>query len=51
MSKAFIAAVIQNSAEITAVAANRAAADLIDAIVKELKKTGGLRCLALALLL
>jgi DNA-binding protein HU-beta len=41
MSKAFIAAVIQNSAEITAVAANRAAADLIDAIVKELKKTGG----------
>ncbi len=41
MSKAFIAAVIQNSAEITAVAANRAAADLIEAIVKELKKTGG----------
>ncbi len=30
MSKAFIAATIQNSAEITAVAANRAAADLID---------------------
>ena len=41
MSKAFIAASIQNSAEITAVAANRAAADLIEAIVKELKKTGG----------
>ena len=41
MSKAFIAAAIQNSAEITAVAANLAAADLIEAIVKELKKTGG----------
>jgi DNA-binding protein HU-beta len=50
MSKAFIAAAIQNSAEITAVAANRAAADLIDAIVKELKKTGA-RCQALAPLL
>ena len=41
MSKAFIAAVIQNSAEITGVAANRVAADLIDAIVKEMKKSGG----------
>jgi DNA-binding protein HU-beta len=41
MSKAFIADVIQNSAEITGVAANRAAADLIEAIVKELKKNGG----------
>lgn len=41
MSKAFIADVIQNSAEITGVAANRAAADLIDAIVKEMKKNGG----------
>jgi DNA-binding protein HU-beta len=41
MSKAFIADVIQNSTEITGVAANRAAADLIDAIVKEIKKTGG----------
>jgi DNA-binding protein HU-beta len=41
MSKAFIADVIQNSTEITGVAANRAAADLIDAIVKEMKKTGG----------
>jgi len=40
MSKAFIASVIQNSAEITGVAANRAAADLIDAIVKDLKKNG-----------
>jgi DNA-binding protein HU-beta len=40
MSKAFIAEVIQNSAEITGVAANRAAADLIDAIVKDLKKNG-----------
>ena len=41
MSKAFIADVIQNSAEITGVAANRAAADLIEAIVEELKKNGG----------
>jgi DNA-binding protein HU-beta len=41
MSKAFIAAVIQNSAEITGVAADRVAADLIDAIVKEMKKSGG----------
>ncbi len=48
MSKAFIAAVIQNSAEITAVAANRAAADLIEAIVKELKKKAASRCQALA---
>ena len=37
MSKAFIAEVIQNSAEITGVAANRAASDLIEAIVKEMK--------------
>jgi DNA-binding protein HU-beta len=41
MSKAFIADVIRNSAEITGVAANRAAADVIEAIVKELKKNGG----------
>jgi len=41
MSKAFIAEIIQGSAEITGVAANKAAADLIDAIVKELKKEGG----------
>ena len=41
MSKAFIAEVIQNSAEITGVAANRTAAELIDAIVKEMKKSGG----------
>ena len=41
MSKAFIAEIIQNSSEITGVAANRTAADLIDAIVKELKKSGG----------
>jgi DNA-binding protein HU-beta len=40
MSKAFIAEVIQNSAEITGVTANRTAADLIEAIVKEIKKTG-----------
>jgi DNA-binding protein HU-beta len=41
VSKAFIAAVLQESAELTGVAANRAAADLIDAIVKEMKKSGG----------
>src|ERR1700712_5272257 len=41
MSKAFLAAVIQESADLTGVAANRAAADLIAAIVKELKTTGG----------
>jgi DNA-binding protein HU-beta len=35
MSKAFIASVLQDSAELTGVAANRAAADLIDAIVKD----------------
>ncbi len=40
MSKAFIAEVIQSSAEITGVAANRAAADVIEAIVREMKKNG-----------
>jgi DNA-binding protein HU-beta len=40
MSKAFIASVIQGSTEITGVAATRAATDLIEAIVKELKKDG-----------
>ena len=41
MSKAFIASVIQDLAALTGVAANRAAGDLIDAIVKEMKKSGG----------
>jgi DNA-binding protein HU-beta len=40
MSKAFITQVLQESAELTGVAANRAAADLMAAIVKELKKNG-----------
>ena len=40
MSKAFIAAVIQESASLTGVAANRTATELIAAIVKEMKKTG-----------
>ncbi|ABI61581.1 DNA-binding protein HU [Granulibacter bethesdensis] len=40
MSKAFIAQVIQDSAELTGVAANRTANDLITAIVKEMKKNG-----------
>jgi DNA-binding protein HU-beta len=41
MSKAFIAAIIQESTEITGVAANRTANAIVDAIVKEMKKTGG----------
>ena len=41
VSKGFIASVLQDSAELTGVAANRAAGDLIDAIVKELKTSGG----------
>jgi DNA-binding protein HU-beta len=40
MSKAFLAQVIQDSAETTGVAANRAAGDVMQAIVRELKKTG-----------
>lgn len=40
MSKAFIAQIIQESAELTGTAANRAAADVIGAIVRELKKNG-----------
>ena len=40
MSKAFITQVIQGSAELTRTAANRAAGELMDAIVKELKKAG-----------
>jgi DNA-binding protein HU-beta len=40
MSKAFIAQVIQESADLTGAAANRAAADLMAAIVRELKKSG-----------
>jgi DNA-binding protein HU-beta len=40
MSKAFIAQVLQESADLTGIAANRAAGDLMDAIVKEMKKEG-----------
>ncbi len=40
MSKAFIAQVIQESAELTGTAANKAAGEVIDAIVRELKKNG-----------
>lgn len=40
MSKAFIAKVLQESATLTGTAANRAAGDLMGAIVKELKKNG-----------
>ena len=38
MSKAFISKVLQQSTEVTGAAANRATNDLIDAIVKEMKK-------------
>ena len=41
MSKAFIAEVIQDSTGCTGVTATAAAGDLIDAIVKTLKKDGG----------
>jgi len=40
MSKAFIAQIIQESAETTGVAATQAAGAVMDAIVKELKKSG-----------
>lgn len=40
MSKAFIAAVLQDSARLTGTAANRAAGDLMAAIVREMKKSG-----------
>ncbi len=40
MSKAFIAQVLQESATLTGTAANRAAGDLMGAIVKEMKKNG-----------
>jgi DNA-binding protein HU-beta len=40
MSKAFISAVLQESATLTGTAANRAAGDLMAAIVKEMKKNG-----------
>ena len=40
MSKAFIAQIIQESADLTGAAANRAAGHLMEAIVKELRKSG-----------
>jgi DNA-binding protein HU-beta len=42
VSKKFLAGVIQQSTEVTGVAANRAAGDLIAAITKKLKKDGSL---------
>jgi len=39
MSKAFIAHVIQQSTQVTGAAANRAANDLINAVVEEMKRT------------
>jgi DNA-binding protein HU-beta len=41
MTKKFIADVIQESTDITGVAANQAAGDLMDAIVSEMKKNKG----------
>jgi len=41
MSKAFIASVLQESLDCTGVTANKIATDLIDAIVRQLKKDGG----------
>ena len=41
MSKAFLASVLQESTGVTGVAANRVATDLVGAIVKELKSSGG----------
>ena len=41
MSKAFIASVLQDSLDITGIAANQAAEQLIAAIVRDLKKEGG----------
>jgi DNA-binding protein HU-beta len=40
MSKAFISHQMQQSLELTGAAANRAANELLDAIVRELKKSG-----------
>jgi len=40
MSKAFLASVLQDTAELTGAAANRAAGAVMDAIIKELKKSG-----------
>ena len=40
MSKAFIAKVVQQSTGITGAAASRATNDLIESIVKEMKKNG-----------
>ena len=41
MSKTFIAAVIQDSTELPASTAKRIADDLVAAIIREMKKTGG----------
>ena len=41
MSKTFIAAVIQDSAELPASTSRRVADDLVAAIIREMKKTGG----------
>jgi len=41
MSKAFLAAVLQDSFQSTGVAAQKGAEDLVDAIVKEILTTGG----------
>ena len=40
MSKAFIAQVLQESADLTGTAANRAAGDLMEAIVRQMRRAG-----------
>ena len=40
MSKAFIAQVLQESADLTGTAANRAAGDLMDAIIRQMRRAG-----------
>ncbi len=40
MSKAFIAQVLRESVELTGTAANQVAGDLMEAIVREIKKSG-----------
>lgn len=46
MSKAFIAEVIQDATDCTGIAANVAAADLIAAIVQQMKREGGFTLLS-----
>jgi DNA-binding protein HU-beta len=44
MSKAFITEAIRQSTDVSGATANRAAGELINAIVQEMKKPGSSRC-------